>query len=402
MNASCGLHRRGSGEDYGVSAATNTLTPAEMRRYARHLTIPEFGMEGQRKLRAAGVLCIGAGGLGSPIAMYLAAAGVGRIGIVDPDVVDESNLQRQLLHGTADVGRSKLDSASERLKGINPHVEIVGHAVRFTGENAMDITREYDVVIDGTDNFPTRYLSNDVCVFLRKPNIYGSILRFEGQCSVFAPHRGGPCYRCMAPQPPAPGLVPSCAEGGVLGVLPGLIGTMQATEAIKLIAGIGEPLIGRLLHVDTLGMKFRTFNLRRDPECPVCGDHPTITAPIDYEGFCGIPKAMDAKSDVPEVTVQELKSMMEKKEDFLLLDVREPSEWAIARLPGATLIPLGDLANRMGELPKNKKLVVHCKSGGRSAKAVGALRDAGFPDTWNVTGGINAWSKEIDPEVALY
>ena len=386
-----------------MSSRTDNLTPAELRRYARHLSIPEFGVEAQRKLKAARVLCIGAGGLGSPIAMYLAAAGMGTIGIVDADVVDESNLQRQLLHGTSDVGRSKLDSARERLRDINPHVNVETHNTRFTSANAMTIVDAYDVVIDGTDNFPTRYLSNDVCVFLKKPNIYGSILRFEGQCSVFAPHLGGPCYRCMAPQPPAPGLVPSCAEGGVLGVLPGLIGTMQATETVKLIAGIGQPLIGRLLHVDTLSMKFRTFNLRRDPECPVCGDKPTITAPIDYEGFCGLPKAdMKNGTDVPAMTVQELKTMMERGEDFFLLDVREPFEWDIARLPGATLIPLGQLGARLTELPRDKKLVVHCKAGGRSAKAVGLLRDSGYEDAWNVTGGINAWSKEIDPEVTLY
>jgi adenylyltransferase/sulfurtransferase len=379
-----------------------SLSPAELRRYARHLSIPEFGMGGQRKLKAARVLCIGAGGLGSPIAMYLAAAGVGAIGMVDADVVDESNLQRQLLHGTSDVGRSKLDSARERLQGINPHVTFEPHAVRFTSENAMDIVRSYDVVIDGTDNFPTRYLSNDVCVFLKKPNIYGSILRFEGQCSVFAPHLGGPCYRCMAPQPPAPGLVPSCAEGGVLGLLPGLIGTMQATEAVKLIAGIGEPLIGRLLHVDTLTMKFRTFNLRRDPECPVCGDHPTITGPIDYEGFCGLRSAMNESGSVPEISVQDLKAMMDRKEDFFLLDVREPVEWEIANLPGAMLIPLGELEERLDEVPRDRKVVVHCKSGGRSARAVGLLRDAGFEDAWNVAGGINAWSEEIDDAVTLY
>jgi molybdopterin/thiamine biosynthesis adenylyltransferase/rhodanese-related sulfurtransferase len=385
-----------------MSTPPISLTPEELRRYARHLSIPEFGMEGQRKLKAGRVLCIGAGGLGSPIAMYLAAAGVGTIGIVDADVVDESNLQRQILHSTADVGRSKLDSARDRLSGINPHVHIETHAVRLTAANAMDIVRNYDVVIDGTDNFPTRYLSNDVCVFLKKPNIYGSILRFEGQCSVFAPHLGGPCYRCMAPQPPAPGLVPSCAEGGVLGVLPGLIGTIQATEAVKIMAGIGEPLIGRLLHVDTLSMKFRTFNLRRDPECPVCGDHPSITAPIDYEGFCGLPKAGEESNSLPEVTVRELKEMMERRENFFLLDVREPFEWDIANLRGATLIPLGELPDRLGEVPRDKKIVVHCKSGGRSAKAVGVLREAGFTDAWNVAGGINAWAREIDPDVALY
>jgi adenylyltransferase/sulfurtransferase len=370
--------------------------------------MPEFGVEAQAKLKAARVLCIGAGGLGSPVTMYLAAAGVGTLGIIDADVVEESNLQRQLLHGTADVGRSKLDSASARLHDINPHVQVEGHSLRFTSENAMDLVAQYDVVIDGTDNFPTRYLSNDVCVFLKKPNIYGSILRFEGQCSVFAPHLGGPCYRCMAPQPPPPGLVPSCAEGGVLGVLPGLIGTMQATEAIKLIAGIGQPLVGRLLHVDTLSMKFRTFNLRRDPECPVCGEHPTITAPIDYEGFCGLPSpntpnmSTDNKDTVPEMTVQELQELRESETPFTLLDVRESFERDIAVIDGAQHIPLGQLGDRLEEIPRDKKLVVHCKSGGRSAKAVGLLRDAGFEDVWNVTGGINAWSKEIDSGVALY
>jgi molybdopterin/thiamine biosynthesis adenylyltransferase/rhodanese-related sulfurtransferase len=381
------------------------LTPAELRRYARHLSMPEFGVEAQEKLKAARVLCIGAGGLGSPVTMYLAAAGVGTIGLIDADVVEESNLQRQLLHGTSDVGRTKLESAQKRLHDINPHVQVEGHPLRFTSENAMDLVANYDVVIDGTDNFPTRYLSNDVCVFLKKPNIYGSILRFEGQCSVFAPHLGGPCYRCMAPQPPPPGLVPSCAEGGVLGVLPGLIGTMQATEAIKLIAGIGQPLVGRLLHVDTLSMKFRTFNLRRDPECPVCGEKPTITAPIDYEGFCGLPSpnAMTPTQDtIPAMTVQELQELRTSGTPFTLLDVREAFERDIAIIEGAEHIPLGQLAERVDELPRDKKLVVHCKSGGRSAKAVGLLRDAGFDDVWNVTGGINAWSKEIDPGVALY
>lgn len=389
-----------------VSAAPH-LTPAELRRYARHLSMPEFGVEAQEKLKAARVLCIGAGGLGSPVTMYLAAAGVGTIGLIDADVVEESNLQRQLLHGTSDVGRTKLESAQERLHDINPHVQVEQHSLRFTSENAMDLVAKYDVVIDGTDNFPTRYLSNDVCVFLKKPNIYGSILRFEGQCSVFAPHLGGPCYRCMAPQPPPPGLVPSCAEGGVLGVLPGLIGTMQATEAIKLIAGIGQPLVGRLLHVDTLSMKFRTFNLRRDPECPVCGEKPTITAPIDYEGFCGLPSpnAMTQTQDaIPAMTVQELQELRASGTPFTLLDVREPfeREIAIIDMEDVEHIPLGQIGERMEELPRDKKLVVHCKSGGRSAKAVGLLREAGFDDVWNVTGGINAWSKEIDPGVALY
>ncbi|WP_240914811.1 molybdopterin-synthase adenylyltransferase MoeB [Roseimicrobium sp. ORNL1] len=386
--------------------SSSHLTPAELRRYARHLSMPEFGVEAQEKLKAARVLCIGAGGLGSPVTMYLAAAGVGTIGIIDADVVEESNLQRQLLHGTSDVGRTKLESAQKRLHDINPNVQVELHPLRFTSENAMDLVAKYDVVIDGTDNFPTRYLSNDVCVFLKKPNIYGSILRFEGQCSVFASHLEGPCYRCMAPQPPPPGLVPSCAEGGVLGVLPGLIGTMQATEAIKLITGIGQPLVGRLLHVDTLSMKFRTFNLRRDPECPVCGDHPSIIEPIDYEGFCGLPspKSMstETKDAIPAMTVQELQELRESGAPFTLLDVREAFERDIAIIEGAEHIPLGQLGERLEEIPRDKKLVVHCKSGGRSAKAVGLLREAGFDDVWNVTGGINAWSKEIDPSVALY
>lgn len=385
-----------------------TLSPDELRRYARHLSIPEFGMEAQRRLKAGGVLCIGAGGLGSPIAMYLAAAGLGRIGLVDADVVDVSNLQRQILHGTADVGRSKLESARDRLHQINPHVQIDLHRTVFTGENAMAMAADYDVIIDGTDNFPTRYLSNDVAVFLKKPNVYGSILRFEGQCSVFAPHLGGPCYRCMAPQPPAPGLVPSCAEGGVLGVLPGLIGTMQATEAIKLITGIGQPLVGRLLHVDTLSMKFRTFNLRRDPECPVCGDQPTITEPIDYQDFCGLPSqnqptmSSPTTPDVPAITVKDLQAMQANGENFFLLDVREPYEFEIARIPGSTLIPLGQLADRLGEVPQDQKVVIHCRSGMRSAKALGLLQQEGYKDLWNVTGGILAWSDEVDSTVPTY
>lgn len=378
------------------------LSPPELRRYARHLSIPEFGLEAQQKLKAARVLCIGAGGLGSPVALYLAAAGVGTLGIVDADVVEESNLQRQLLHGTGDLGRPKLDSARDRLQEINPHVQVEGHAVRFTAANAMKLVSRYDLVIDGTDNFPTRYLSNDVCVFLKKPNIYGSILRFEGQCSVFAPHLGAPCYRCMSPQPPQPGLVPSCAEGGVLGVLPGLIGTLQATEAIKLITGIGEPLLGRLLHVDTLSMKFRTFNLRRDPECPVCGDSPTITSPIDYDGFCGIKTSPPQDSLLREMTVSELKALMEEQADFCLLDVREPFEREIATIDGSTSIPLGELESRLAELPRDRKIAVHCKLGGRSARAAGILRAAGFTDVWNVTGGIEAWSKQIDPAIAVY
>jgi adenylyltransferase/sulfurtransferase len=378
------------------------LTPDELRRYARHLAIPEFGIEGQCKLKAARVLCIGAGGLGSPITMYLAAAGIGGLGLVDPDVVEITNLQRQILFGQKDIGRKKLEAAHERLLDINPHLDVQVYPKLFTAANAMRIAADYDVIIDGTDNFPTRYLSNDVAVWLKKPNVYGSILRFDGQVGVFAPHLGASCYRCMCPQPPPPGLVPSCAEGGVLGVLPGLIGTMQALEAIKLITGIGQPLLGKLLHVDTLSMRFRTLTLRRDPECPVCGDQPTITQPIDYEGFCGISKAPTNVSDVPTMTVHELKELRDAGDDHFLLDVREPHEQAICRIDGATLIPLGELENRTSELPNHKRILVHCKSGGRSARAVSKLRELGFEDVWNVSGGIIAWAREIDPTMAEY
>ncbi len=380
------------------------LTTDELRRYARHLSIPGFGVEAQQKLKAARVLMIGAGGLGAPAALYLAAAGVGTLGLVDADVVDVSNLQRQILHGTKDVGRSKLDSAADRLHDINPNVHIEKHNTVFTAANAMQIATGYDLILDGTDNFPTRYLSNDVAVWLRIPNVYGSILRFEGQVSVFAPHLGGPCYRCMSPVPPPPGLVPSCAEGGVLGVLPGIVGSLQALEAIKLLCGVGEPLLGRLLHVDTLGMKFRTFNLRRDEQCPVCGPNPTITEPIDYQGFCGLPSAHQPMPEptIPTVTVQELHAMRTSHEPHFLLDVREPHEDAIAHIEGSTLIPLGELPQRLGELSRDQKLVVHCKAGGRSAKACALLTASGFSDVWNVAGGINAWSKEIDPGVATY
>ncbi|HYF35461.1 MAG TPA: molybdopterin-synthase adenylyltransferase MoeB [Prosthecobacter sp.] len=374
------------------------LAPAETRRYARHLAIPEFGIEGQRKLKGARVLCIGAGGLGSPVTMYLAAAGVGGLGLVDPDVVEVSNLQRQLLFGEKDIGRKKLEAARERLLDINPHLHICLYAEMFTAANAINIAADYDVIIDGTDNFPTRYLSNDVAVWLKKPNVYGSILRFEGQVGVFAPHLGAPCYRCMAPQPPKPGLVPSCAEGGVLGVLPGLIGTMQALEAIKLITGIGQPLLGKLLHVDTLSLRFRTFTLRRDPECPVCGENPTITEPIDYQGFCG----MTPPPNVPTITVHELQQLRERGEDHFLLDVREPDEFEKARISGSTLIPLGSVSERAAEIPRDRKIVVHCKSGGRSARAVAALQDLGYDNVWNVAGGISAWSEKIDPTVPAY
>lgn len=376
------------------------LTPDELSRYARHLAIPEFGIEGQRKLRAARVLCIGAGGLGSPITMYLAAAGIGGLGLVDPDVVEITNLQRQILFGQKDLGRKKLEAARDRLADINPHVDIQVYPELFTAANAMKIAADYDVIIDGTDNFPTRYLSNDVAVWLRKPNVYGSILRFDGQVGVFAPHLGAPCYRCMCPQPPPPGMVPSCAEGGVLGVLPGLIGTMQALEAIKLITGIGQPLLGKLMHVDTLSMRFRTLTLRRDPSCPVCGDNPTITEPIDYQGFCGITAA--APPDVPTMTVHELKELREAGDNHFLLDVREPHEQSISRISGAVLIPLGELGTRTAELPRDRRILVHCKSGGRSARAVSLLRDQGFENVWNISGGIIAWAREIDPSMAEY
>src|SRR6202041_2605404 len=338
----------------------------EIARYSRHLIMPEVTLEGQKKLKAASVLCIGTGGLGSPIALYLAAAGIGRMGLVDFDVVDFSNLQRQILHGTDDVGRKKLNSARDRIKAINPNVRAALHDMMFRSENAMKVVQDYDLVIDGTDNFPTRYLSNDVCVLTKKPNIYGSIFRFDGQCTVFAPHLGGPCYRCMFPEPPPPGMVPSCAEGGVLGVLPGIIGVMQAIEAIKLIRGIGEPLIGRLVHFDALKLKFREFKLRKDPKCPVCSENPTITELIDYDQFCGIPQAKAAEEEeahVPHISVTELKAKLDGGENFKLIDGREPFEWDICHIPGAKLIPLGQLPSRMSELDSADEIVLQCKSG---------------------------------------
>ncbi len=377
----------------------------EIARYSRHLIMPEVTLEGQKRLKAAKVLCIGTGGLGSPIALYLAAAGVGTLGLVDFDVVDYSNLQRQILHGTKDVGRKKLNSARDRIKEVNPNVQVVLHDALFNASNALEIVEPYDIVIDGTDNFPTRYLSNDVCVFLKKPNVYGSIFRFDGQCTVFAPHLGGPCYRCLYPEPPPPGMVPSCAEGGVLGVLPGVIGVMQAIEAIKLIVGIGEPLIGRLVHFDALKMKFREFKVRKDPKCPVCSENPTITELIDYEQFCGIPQAKaeeDAEPPVPEISVEDLKARLDRGDKFVLLDVREKFEWDVARIPGARLIPLGDLASRMSELDSADEIVIHCKSGVRSAKAVRDLQKAGFSKLSNVEGGILAWSDRVDPSVPRY
>ncbi len=377
----------------------------EIARYSRHLIMPEVTLEGQRRLKAASVLCIGAGGLGSPIALYLAAAGIGRIGIVDADVVDFSNLQRQILHGTKDVGRKKLNSARDRIREINPNIQVDLHDALFRSDNAMEIAQNYDIVIDGTDNFPTRYLSNDVCVFLKKPNVYGSIFRFDGQCTVFAPHISGGCYRCMFPEPPPPGMVPSCAEGGVLGVLPGIIGVMQAIEAIKLIMGIGESLTGRLVHFDALKMKFKEYKLRRDPKCPVCGDCPTITELIDYDQFCGIPQAAAAEAEeepVPVISATELKARLDREEKFVLLDVREKFEFDICRIPGSKLIPLPELPSRMSELDSADEIVIHCKSGVRSAKALKLLKEAGFGKLWNVTGGIQAWSDDVDSSVPKY
>ena len=372
------------------------LSLEEMSRYSRHMIIPEVGVEGQKKLKAASVLLIGTGGLGSPLALYLAAAGVGRLGLVDFDVVDATNLQRQVIHHTADVGRSKLDSAAEKIAGINPFVRVDRHQTRLTSANAMEILAGYDVVIDGTDNFPTRYLVNDACVLLGKPNVYGSIFRFEGQASVF--HAAvGPCYRCLYPEPPPPGLVPSCAEGGVLGILPGIIGTIQANEAVKLILGLGEPLIGRLLLFDALAMEFRTVRLRKDPRCPVCGENPTVTVPIDYEEFCGL--NAEPPPQVPAMTVREL---AEEKDRVLLIDVREPHEEEIARIPGSRLIPLGEVLERVGEIDRTADVVVFCRSGVRSAKAARILLDAGFPRVRNLTGGILAWSEEVDASVPRY
>ncbi len=373
------------------------MTKDEQLRYSRHMIMPEVGPEGQKRLNEARVLCIGAGGLGSPAALYLAAAGIGKLGLVDFDDVDLSNLQRQILHGTKDVGRKKLDSARDRLRDVNPSIEIETHECRFTSANAMAIVSKYDVVVDGSDNFPTRYLSNDVCVFAKKPNVYGSVFRFDGQTTVFAPHLGGPCYRCLFPEPPPPGSVPNCAQAGVLGVLPGIVGTIQASEAIKLILGVGEPLIGRLLYFDALKMKFREFNLRRDPECPVCGESPTITKPIDYEQFCGV-----STNAIPTVSVRELKQKMDGHEPFQLVDVREPLEYELANIDGARLIPLGELPARLNELDRTQLTIVHCHSGQRSAQAVRLLRDAGFANVFNLEGGIARWSDEIDSGVSQY
>jgi adenylyltransferase/sulfurtransferase len=380
-----------------------TLSKEEILRYSRHLIMPEVGMEGQLKLKSAKVLLVGAGGLGAPLGMYLAAAGIGRIGLVDFDVVDHTNLQRQIIHGTKDVGRKKLDSAADTMHDINPYVEIDKHEIALSSENALDVLNAYDMVIDGTDNFPTRYLVNDACVLLKKPNVYGSIFRFEGQATVFA-YPGGPCYRCLYPEPPPPGLVPSCAEGGVLGILPGMIGIVQATEAVKLILGTGEPLVGRLLLYDALAMRFRELKLRRNPECPACGDNPTIHELIDYHEFCGVPQQpvdqpAPAEGDIDPVDV---KQRLDRGDKFVLIDVREPHEYQICNIPQAKLIPLGELPKRVNELNTADEIVAHCKSGMRSAKAVDFLKQAGFKKVRNMKGGILAWSDKVDPSVPKY
>jgi len=380
------------------------LSNEEIRRYSRHLILPEVGLAGQKRIKATSVLCIGAGGLGSPIAMYLAAAGIGRIGLVDFDTVDFSNLQRQILHGTDDVGRHKGESARETLRGINPGVEVVLYSVRLSSENAMDIIKHYDIVVDGTDNFPTRYLTNDACVLLKKPNVYGSIFRFEGQASVFAPHLGGPCYRCLYPEPPPPGMVPSCAEGGVLGVLPGIVGCIQATEILKLALAKGTSLIGRLVLFNALDMKFREVKLRRDPQCPLCGDQPTIKELIDYEQFCGIPAESATPAANPdEVTVQEMKkALTDAKLGIKVIDVREPDEYEITHVNGVPLFPLSTLPQKFTELDPNVQYYIHCKSGVRSLKALRFLREQGFKYVKSVKGGILAWADEVDHSVAKY
>jgi molybdopterin/thiamine biosynthesis adenylyltransferase/rhodanese-related sulfurtransferase len=394
------------------------LSNDEISRYSRHLILPEVGMEGQQKLKAAKVLCVGTGGLGAPLALYLAAAGVGTLGLVDFDTVDASNLQRQIIHSTATVGKLKVDSAEIMLKGLNPYMNVVKHNTMLTSANALEIFKDYDIIADGTDNFQTRYLVNDACVLLGKPNAYGSIFRFEGQASVFAT-REGPCYRCLYPEPPPPGLVPSCAEGGVLGILPGLVGIIQATEVIKLILGIGDSLAGRLLLVDALSMQFRTLKLRKNPDCPVCGSHPTVTALIDYDQFCGIEKPAavgplevahdkavgDAQivDGIRQISVEELKRKLDAKEDFFLLDVREPHEVPIANI-GAPLIPVGELEKRIGELAahKDREIIIHCRSGARSQKAALILKNAGFAQPENLAGGILAWADKIDPTMPKY
>jgi adenylyltransferase/sulfurtransferase len=395
-----------------AALADVALSHEEVQRYSRHLIMPEVGAEGQKKLKASSVLLIGAGGLGSPLGMYLAAAGIGRIGMVDYDVVDYTNLQRQIIHGTKDVGRPKLESARDRILDINPHVQLDLYEVPLTSDNALEIFAPYDIVIDGTDNFPTRYLTNDACVLLGKPNVYGSIFRFEGQASVFYAEEG-PCYRCLFPEPPPPGLVPSCAEGGVLGILPGTIGAIQATEAIKLLLGIGEPLIGRLLLYDALNMNFDYVRLRKNPNCPVCSENPTLTELIDYEQFCGMPAhdrseftaSENGQSDaVPQMSPAELKTRLDKGDNLFILDVREPHEWDISHLSGlgAVLIPKGQVLERMGELDTAQEMVVQCRSGARSADVIRQLREHGFKKMWNLDGGINRWAKEVDDSLPIY
>jgi sulfur-carrier protein adenylyltransferase/sulfurtransferase len=384
------------------------LTREDLSRYARHLILPEVGVEGQQKLKGARVLCVGAGGLGSPLALYLAAAGVGTLGLVDFDVVDLSNLQRQILHSTRDVGRSKLDSAEEKLVALNPAVHVIRHETMLSSANALDILKDYDIVADGTDNFPTRYLVNDACVLLGKSNVYGSVFRFEGQASVFAT-REGPCYRCLYPEPPPPGAVPSCAEGGVLGILPGLVGIIQATEVVKLILGKGEPLVGRLLLIDALGMHFRELKLKKNPDCPVCGQHPTVTALIDYQQFCGIApepnlapgQETTLKNGIPQITVQELKQRLDAGENLFVLDVREPYEYQIANI-GGTLIPQNEVPQRLAEIDRNREIVVQCRSGGRSQRIAEFLAQQGYPNVKNLSGGILAWADQIDPKIAKY
>jgi adenylyltransferase/sulfurtransferase len=384
------------------------LSTDDLSRYSRHLILPEVGMEGQRRLKAARVLCVGTGGLGSPLALYLTAAGIGTLGLVDFDVVDSSNLQRQIIHSTKDIGRKKIDSAEEKLSALNPAINIVKHETMLSSANALEIVKDYDIVADGTDNFPTRYLVNDACVLLGKPNVYGSIFRFEGQASVFATE-AGPCYRCLYPEPPPPGLVPSCAEGGVLGILPGLVGVIQATEVIKLILGKGESLVGRLLLVDALNMRFRELKLRKNPECPVCGTNPTVTALIDYDHFCGIvpespPMTSEGKivkNGIPQLTVKELKARRDAGDDVFLLDVREPYEYQIAQI-GGTLIPQNDVPNRLAEIPRDREIVVQCRSGARSQRIAEFLKQSGYTQVVNLAGGILAWSDEIDPKVQKY
>jgi adenylyltransferase/sulfurtransferase len=376
------------------------LTQDEILRYSRHLIIPEVGVEGQKRLKDARILMVGAGGLGSPIGLYLAAAGVGRLGIVEFDTVDVTNLQRQVLHGTRDVGRKKVDSARDRIGDVNPHVEVIAHEARLTSDNALEIIREYDLVVDGTDNFATRYLVNDACVLLGKPNVYGSIFRFEGQSTVFCT-ADGPCYRCLYPQPPPPGLVPSCAEGGVLGVLPGLVGLIQATEAVKLVTGVGEPLVGRLLLVDALRMQFRALKLRRNPACPACGTR-EIDRLVDYEQFCGVRGEEEPTNGVPSITPAELDRRRRRGDAIDLVDVREPNEWEIGRIEGARLAPLSSFAEALRTLDSARDVVVYCKSGVRSARVVQQLHAAGFRHVWNLTGGILRWSQEVDPSVPRY